>query len=98
VRVVEKSIGKRILLGGVAVAEHAGNQPHHGIGDHQRGKNAAREDIVADGNFIVHKVVGDALVDAFVVTAKQDQILFQSEFAGDGIGKWAALRGHQNDF
>jgi len=76
VRVVENSVGERILLSGVVIAENAGDQAHHRISNDQRRQNAARENKVADGNLIVDQVVGHALVDAFVVAAKQDQVFF----------------------
>ncbi len=98
VRVVENPVGKGILFRRVAVAQHPGDQAHHGIGDDQRGQNAARQHKVAYGNLIVDQVVGHALIDAFIVATKQDQVLLQREFARCGIGKPPSLRRHQNDF
>ena len=96
VGMVEEAVSEGILLRGVAVAQDAGDQAHDSIGEDERRQHAAGEDIVANGNFVIDEVVGDALVDAFVVAAKEDEIFFESEFTGDGIGKFAALGREEN--
>ncbi len=98
VGVVEETVGKGILLRGLVIAEHAGQEAHHGIGDNQRGKHAAGEDVVADGNLVIDQVVRHALVDALVVAAEQNEVAFAREVAGHGIREFAALRGHEDDF
>lgn len=85
VGVVEQVGREGILLGGLLVAQHAGDETHYGICDHEGGENSAGQDIIPDGNFIIDEVVGDALVDAFVVTAEKNEICFLGKIAGEGV-------------
>ena len=53
------------------VAHHAGHEPGDRLDDHERGRLAAREHVVADRELAVAEVVGDTLVDALVAPAQQ---------------------------
>ena len=50
--------------------------PDHSIDDDDRGELAGREDVVAEADLVIDEVLPDALVEAFVVTADEDEALF----------------------
>jgi len=45
------------------------------------------EHVVADGNLIVHEMIGHALIDAFIMSAEQDHMLLAGVFARDRLIK-----------
>ena len=98
VRVIERSGNKRVLDGGLAVAQNAGNEAYDGIGYDEGRKHPAREDVVADRDFVIHKMVGDTLIDALVVPTEQDEVLFVCKIGGERLRKLPALRRHQDHF
>ena len=65
---------ERILSGAAFVAEHARDQAHDGIGDDESGQRSISKHVIADGNFVVDEVVGDALVDALVVARDENEM------------------------
>ena len=67
------------VAGGVGVAEDAGEQAHGGVDDDGGGEFAAGEDVVADGELAVAEELVDALVDAFVAAADEDDALERGE-------------------
>jgi hypothetical protein len=95
-RLDEAGIGKALFIGARGIAEHAGEQTDDGI-EHYDGCNGAiGQDVIADGNFIIHQGVDDAMIDAFVVTAKHDEMGFAREFASCGLVESPALRRHED--
>jgi hypothetical protein len=77
--------------GGVFVAQDAGDEAGDGVDEDGGGDGAVGEDVVADGNFLVHQVLDDALVDALVMAAQQDEVAAAGGVAGgDGVGEAAA--------
>jgi hypothetical protein len=79
------------------VAEDAGNEAHDGVDDDGGGELAATEDVVADGELQVAVELVDALVDAFIAAAEEDDAVEGGEFAGEGLGEGFALGGEQDD-
>jgi hypothetical protein len=79
------------------VAEDAREQADDGVDDDGCGELAAGEDVVADGELFVTEELADALVDAFVAAADEDDAVELAEPAGDGLGEALALRGEQDD-
>jgi hypothetical protein len=59
-------------LGGGVVAEDSGEQAHGGVEDDGGAEFSSREDVVADGEFAVGEEMVDALVDALVAAAEED--------------------------
>ena len=82
---------------GVRVAEHAGEQADDGVHDDQRGQFAAGEDIVSDGDLTVAEEGVDALVDAFIAAAEEDDAVQCGQFPGDGLGERTALGREEDD-
>ena len=71
-RVLEEAGGER-LLGGGRLVDRPGQQPQHGVDDHERRQLAAREHVVPDRELEVdHRP--DPLVDALVARADEDQV------------------------
>ena len=55
----------------IRVAEHTGQQPRNGIHQDQSGQFAARQHVIAYGDFIRYQVSTNAFVHSFVTTADQ---------------------------
>ena len=73
-RVLEQPPRERIARGRVLVAQHAGQQPRHRVGHHQRGQLAAGQHVVADGQLLVHELLAHPLVHALVAAADEHQV------------------------
>ena len=66
---------------------------------HYRGSQfAACEDIVADADLAGDEVFPDAVVDALVVTADDDDVLLQRELVRHGLVELLAVWSRENDF
>ena len=95
-RELQQSAGKAVVGRAVFVAEHAGDQPHHSIRDDRSGERAVGEDVIADADFLIDEVVDDALIDAFVMTAEENEMRKARVFLGDLLGERAAAGRHEN--
>ena len=91
------AFAEAFVAGAVGVAEDAGEEADDGVDDDGGAEFAAGEDVVADGEFFVAEELGDALVDAFVAAADEDDAVEGGEVAGGGLGEGLALRGEQDD-
>ena len=96
-RIFEESVGERFVGRRLLVAEHAGQQSHHGIRDNQRGQRAIGQNVIAERNFLVDQVLGHPLVDPLVVPGDHDEMLFPGQTLGRGLVEAPALRGKEND-
>lgn len=47
--------------------------PRDGIDEHHRGQFAAGQNVIANGDFFINPPVDDSLIDAFVVSAEQQE-------------------------
>ena len=75
----QEAVLKRVGEGALLVADHARDEAHGGVGDDGRGQFAARQHIVADGDLERDEVFADAVIDALVVSAEDDEVLEQRE-------------------
>ena len=91
------AFAEAFVAAGVGVAEDAGEEADGGVDDDGGGQFAAGEDVVADGELFVAEELGDALVDAFVAAADEDDAVEGGEAAGGGLGEALALGGEQDD-
>lgn len=90
--------GAEALIGaGGFVAEDAGDEAHGGVNDDGCRELATRENVVADGEFLVAMEDVDAFVDAFVAATDEYDAVERCEPAGDGLGKGRALCGEQDN-
>ena len=79
------------------MAEDAGEQADDGVEDDGCAELAAGEDVIADGEFLVAEELADALVDAFVAAADENDAIEGGETAGGCLREALALRGEKND-
>jgi len=79
------------------MTQDAGEQAGYGVEDGCGGELAPGEDEVADGELLVREELRDALIDAFVAAADEDDAVERGEMAGDGLREALALCGEQND-
>jgi len=87
-REFQNTCRKGVVNGGCLVSKNAGKQSHDCVDDDTCGKGAVGEHVVADGDFLIHKQVDCALVNAFIVPAKKDEVRgFLSEAFGGGVVK-----------
>jgi hypothetical protein len=56
-------------------AEHARKQPHNGVGQDKRSQFSVRQNVVADADHVGGELRFDPVVEAFVMSAKQNQAL-----------------------
>ncbi len=90
-------VTEALETGGVRVAEDAGEEAGDGVDEDGGGELAAGEDVVSDGDLAVAEQGVDALVDALVAAAEQDDALGGGELVGDGLGIGASLGGEEDD-
>lgn len=91
----EEAGGVAVVGGALVVAEDSGEQAGDGVDDDGGGEGAVGEDVVADGKFAVDEVVDDALIDAFVVAAEEDEVGDFDELLGGALGEEGAGGGEE---
>ena len=69
-RIFEQTHGVRVILCASWVAENIGQEARDGVDENQRGKFAACQHVIANGDFICDKVLADAFIDPFVSSAE----------------------------
>ena len=65
------------------IADDPGDNAHNGICHHRRRQFTARQHIVADADLTGDEMFADAMVDTFVVSAKNDDVVEQRQFVGN---------------
>ena len=92
-RVLQQTGRERLLDRGSSVAHHPGHQtPHRFEHDHRR-HLATRQDVVTDGELVVHEMSTDALVDTLVAAAQQREPPAVGEFDARTTGPGDDRRG-----
>ncbi len=92
-RVLQKAGFEAFLGAGRLVAHDAGKQAHDRIEQRQRRGFAARQDEVAERDFLEVARVDDALVDALEATADDDRARAGRELRAPGPGSAGVPRG-----
>lgn len=95
-RVLQKPAFEAIVGDGAFVSDHSGKKPRDDIGEYHRGKFATGQDVIADGDFFVDTKLDKALVDAFVVSADDDEIVKARQLLGLLLREKPSLRRHQH--
>ena len=95
-RCIKQAILEGIHEGAFGVVHGSGQQAHDGIDEDASREFPAGEDVIADGNFFGDPSLADALVHAFVMAAKNDEIIFHGERIGDGLRELLAIGRHKN--
>ena len=73
-RILQKPVPVALVREADLVTENARNQTADRIGNAHRRQLAAGQDKVADGDLLIHAFVDEALVDALIVTADEDDV------------------------
>ena len=101
--VMARPIRQHIVLKTIAqctlfIADYARNEPHNGICHHRSSQLTAREHIVADADFTRDKMFADAIVNAFIMSAKHDKVTFQRKVVGYMLVERFAIGRGKNHF
>ncbi len=96
-RTLEQADAETIVGRGLVVAQHPRQKSNDRIDKDDRSDGTVRQHIIADGNFLVHEVLDNSVIDPFVVAAEDNEMLFGREFASQGLLKAPTLRSHEND-
>ena len=90
-KVVLKRVGQRTLY----VANHAGDDADDAVCHNCGSQFSACKDIVADAHLLRDEVFADAVVDAFVVAANDDDILLQAQVVRHRLVELLAVGGSE---
>ena len=91
-RVLEQSVGERLVVGRGRVAEHAGHEAADRLDDQEGPDLAAGQHHVADRDLVVDQVLAHPLVDALVASAEQREPARVDELVGHRLVEAAAGR------
>ena len=95
--VLQKAVPMGLLHEALLVRQDAGDHAADGVADGHGRDLAAGEDEVAHRNFLVHALVDEALVDALIVAADQDDVVpLLLQFPGNGLVEGPAAGRHEN--
>lgn len=78
----KESVGVAVVLMGFGIAENSGEEADDGIGHHEGGKFATGQYVVSDGEAVGGDLGADAFINAFVVSADENEFVFGGEFLG----------------
>ena len=97
-RIIQQTIREGLSRRRRFAAKRSRQQANGRIDDYQRGRLASRQNIVANRNFVGHQRFRDALVNAFVTAANQNELFAQWQIRPPAIAlKRATLRRKQDD-
>ena len=91
-RIFQQAIPVAFFLKSRFVGQDAGHHTAHRIGNRHGRDLAAGEDKIPDGNLLIDAGIDKPLVDAFIVSADQDEMFPGQQFAGLGLGERCSLR------
>ena len=94
-RIFQQAVGKTLFLAGLFLAHETRHQPGHGFDDGQGRRFPAVEHGFAHTHRFQRKKFQQACVQAFIAAADQGKILFQGQFARQGLAERAAARRHE---
>ena len=79
------------------MSQRAGQEPHDSVDDNHSGKLAAAHYVVAHAQFLGCKVLEDALVDALVASADEDETIEARETLRGALVEHSSLGAHHDD-
>ena len=94
----EEVVLERIREGALFVADCAGEEADDGVGYHGGCQFAAGQDVVAYGYFFCHQMLADAVINAFVVAAEEDETVEQRHCVGHALVERFAVGRGVDDF
>jgi len=83
----ESIVGVGVVLVRFGGAEDAGEEPDDAVGHGEGREFAAGEDKIADGETVGGDLGSDAFINAFVVSADEDDVVELTEGFGVGLGE-----------
>ena len=86
-----------LLLVAFRAGKHARAQAAHAVRHHQRRKLAAREHVISNRDFFVRQRLNDALVDALVMAAHQQEAVLLGKLLALFLCKRRARSRHENN-
>ncbi|CAH0497268.1 hypothetical protein NVSP9465_02321 [Novosphingobium sp. CECT 9465] len=96
-RVLKKTVLKRLLMPTQGGAHYAGKQPNASVQQHQRRTFPARKHDIADGDFLDIAAFEDALVKPFKPATQQDHPRPRRQLPHALLRQRLAARGKRND-
>ena len=94
-RIFEQTVRKTFLGGGRFLAHHAGQQPHAGIEQRQRGNLAAREHEIAERHLLQPAGLDQPFIDAFETGADNNRAEAVRQFRHAALREPNATGTHQ---
>ena len=88
---------KRFVHSAHVIAQHARDESSDGIHDDDGCDGTVGEDVVTDGDLVIHPMLDDAMIHALVVATDEDEMFLFCEFFRESLIKATALRCHQDD-
>ena len=73
--ILQKTVPVRFLREALLVRQYARHHAAHGVRERHRGDLTAGDDEIAHADLLVHALVDEALVDALVVSADEDEVV-----------------------
>ena len=90
--IILETVTQRTLL----VADHPRHHTNDGIGNHRRHQFTTSQHEVANRDLLCNQMITHTLVDAFIVTCKNNQIPFQRQFVGHVLVETLTVRRGKN--
>src|SRR6187549_756806 len=79
----KESRGEGIIPCALGGAEHSGNEADDGVDEDDGSNCAIGQDVISDGDLLIHEMIDDSLIDPFVMTAEDDE-MFRGGKGGGG--------------
>ncbi len=73
-RSFDEAAGETVVGRAIGVAQHSRQEAYDGIDENSGGECTVRENVISDGDLIVHEMIDDALIDPFIMTAQHDEM------------------------
>ena len=80
----KESRGEGIIACAFGGAKHSGDETDDGVDEDDGGNYAVGQDVISDGDLVIHEMIDDSLIDPFVMTAQDDE-MFGGGKRGGGV-------------
>src|SRR6476469_8420351 len=94
-RIFQQALAEAFICPGGLLAHDARNEPDAGVEQGQSRDFAARQNIVAERDFLEVAQLNDALVDALEPAAQNDRAWTMAQFLHPRLSQWNSARAHQ---
>ena len=93
----DQALLETVGQGGGLVGKHAGDEADDAVREEGRRNLPAAHYEVAHGDLAGDEVFADAFVNAFIVTAQDEDVFLEGQFVGDSLVQDFPVRGHVDD-